>query len=137
MGNYVGRSYENVVTDLVALGIKYEQVDEASDTVNKGTVISQEPKEGTSFDIKTGKVILRVSSGPESSVVPDVTGLSESEAKAKIESNGFVYAAGSGDRSKGTASNTSPSAGESRAKGSTITVNYSSTTDSTSDQENQ
>ncbi|OJG67725.1 serine/threonine protein kinase [Enterococcus moraviensis] len=137
LGNYVGRSYENVVTDLVALGIKYEQVDEASDTVNKGTVISQEPKEGTSFDIKTGKVILRVSSGPESSVVPDVTGLSESEAKAKIESNGFVYAAGSGDRSKGTASNTSPSAGESRAKGSTITVNYSNTTDSTSDQENQ
>ncbi|MBM7687366.1 serine/threonine protein kinase [Enterococcus ureilyticus] len=136
LGNYVGRSYENVVTDLVALGIKYEQVDEASDTVSKGTVISQEPKEGATFDTKTGKVILRVSSGPKEVAVPDVTGLTQAEAKAKLESSGFTYAAGSGDVSKGTASSTSPSAGSMLAKGEPVTVNFSNATAPTNGENN-
>ncbi|OJG92413.1 serine/threonine protein kinase [Enterococcus silesiacus] len=136
LSNYVGRSYENVVTDLVALGIKYEQVDEASDTVAKGLVISQDPKEGASFDIKTGKVILRVSSGPGEVTVPDVTGLSQAEAKSKLEGSGFTYATGSGDASKGKAESTSPSAGGTLAKGATVTVNFSNATDPTSDGNN-
>ncbi|MEI5994160.1 Stk1 family PASTA domain-containing Ser/Thr kinase [Candidatus Enterococcus mansonii] len=125
LGNYEGRLYDNVVADLVALGIKYEQVDEASD-LEKGKVISQEPVAGSNFDIKKDKVILRVSKGPSNVSVPDVTGLSPSEAKAKIESSGLTFVSGSGDTSKGKVVSTSPSAGESVAKGGSVTVNFSS-----------
>lgn len=124
LDNYEGRSYNNVVADLVALGIKYEQVDEASDTVEEGVVISQEPKSGASFDTKSDKVILRVSSGRGNGTVPDVSGLTAAEAKAKIESSGFVYAIGSGDAVKGKAISTSPGSGGTLKKGETVTVNY-------------
>lgn len=132
LGNYEGRSYNNVVADLVALGIKYEQVDEASDTVEEGVVISQEPKSGASFDTKSDKVILRVSSGRGNGTVPDVSGLTAAEAKAKIESSGFVYVTGSGDEAKGKAISTSPGSGGTLKKGDSVTVNYEAASDENS-----
>lgn len=123
--NYVGYTYDNAVNALTAKGIKTARVDAASDTVEKGVVISQDPGAGASINKSSGTVTLTVSTGPESVKVPDIIGLSPSEAKAQIEAKGLVYAVGSGDKDKGTVISVSPGVGQSIAKGTTITVNFS------------
>lgn len=138
LGSYSGYSYDNAVNALSALGIggnQISRVDEASDSVEKGSVISQDPSAGASFDLKNGKITLRVSSGPGNISVPNVVGLSQSEAKSQIESAGLKYVTGSGDSSNGKAISMSPSAGDSVAKGTTVTVNFSSGSTSTSSTE--
>ena len=66
---------------------------------------------------------------PTSVTVPDVTGKSEQEAKAAIESVGLVYAKGDDVASdtipSGRAVSTDPAVGTGAAPGSTVTVQYS------------
>ncbi|WP_159624320.1 Stk1 family PASTA domain-containing Ser/Thr kinase [Actinomyces sp. zg296] len=66
---------------------------------------------------------------PTTVAVPDVTGKSEQEAKAAIESVGLVYAKGDGVASNtippGRAVSTDPAVGTGAAPGSTVTVQYS------------
>ena len=66
---------------------------------------------------------------PTSVAVPDVTGKSEQEAKAAIESAGLVYAKGDDVASdtipSGRAVSTDPAVGTGAAPGSTVTVQYS------------
>ncbi|MDA9471244.1 Stk1 family PASTA domain-containing Ser/Thr kinase [Enterococcus sp. 5H] len=134
LGSYVGYSYDNAVNALTALGIKANQisrVDESSDTVEKGAVISQDPGAGASFNLNSGKITLRVSTGPGNVTVPNVVNLSPTEAKSQIEGAGLKYVAGSGDTSKGKAVSMSPSAGDSVAKGTTVTVNFSNSSNPT------
>lgn len=134
LGSYAeSYTYDNAVNALTSLGIKQNQisrVDEASD-LPKGTVISQDPGAGATFDLKNGKITLKVSSGPSNVSVPNVIDLSQADAKAQIESSGLKYIQGSGDASKGKVISVSPSVGDSVAKGTSITVNFSSGTDST------
>lgn len=134
LGSYAeSYTYDNAVNALTSLGIKQNQisrVDEASD-LPKGTVISQDPGAGATFDLKNGKITLKVSSGPSNVSVPNVMDLSQADAKAQIESSGLKYIQGSGDASKGKVISVSPSVGDSVAKGTSITVNFSSGTDST------
>lgn len=134
IGSYAeSYTYDNAVNALTSLGIKQNQisrVDEASD-LPKGTVISQDPGAGATFDLKNGKITLKVSSGPSNVSVPNVMDLSQADAKAQIESSGLKYIQGSGDASKGKVISVSPSVGDSVAKGTSITVNFSSGTDST------
>ncbi|OJG26611.1 serine/threonine protein kinase [Enterococcus caccae] len=136
LGSYAENyTYDNAVNALTSLGIKQNQisrVDESSD-LPKGTVISQDPGAGATFDLKNGKITLKVSSGPSNVSVPNVIGLSPAEAKAQIESNGLKYIQGSGDASKGKVISVSPSVGDSVAKGTSVTVNFSSATDTTGD----
>ena len=58
-----------------------------SDTVPKGSVISQAPATGTLF--LGDPVVLVVSKGPQFVAVPDVFGKQDSEAKALLEGLGF------------------------------------------------
>jgi serine/threonine-protein kinase len=62
-----------------------------SDDVAVGVVISQEPKAGEKAKFGT-KIVLNISKGPEvkNISVPNIVGLSEAAAKAKIEGNGLV-----------------------------------------------
>lgn len=123
--NYVGYTYDNAVNALSAKGIKTARVDAASDTVAKGVVISQDPGAGASINKSNSTVTLTVSTGPESVKVPDVVGLSPSEAKAQIEAKGLVYAAGSGDTTNGKVTSVSPGVGQNIDKGKPVTVNFS------------
>ncbi|MGX7263569.1 Stk1 family PASTA domain-containing Ser/Thr kinase [Enterococcus crotali] len=139
LGSYAeSYTYENAVNALTNLGIKENQiskVDEASD-LPKGTVISQDPGAGATFDLKNGRITLKVSTGPSNVSVPSVLGLSQAEAKSQIESSGLKYVQGSGDAAKGTVSSISPSVGDSVAKGTSVTVNFTSATDSTGNENN-
>lgn len=136
LGSYAENyTYDNAVNALINLGIKENQisrVDEASD-LPKGTVISQDPGAGATFDLKNGKITLKVSTGPSNVSVPNLIGLSSAEAKAQIEGAGLKYVEGSGDTSKGKVTSISPSVGDSVAKGTSVTVNFSTTTDPTND----
>ncbi|WP_086315081.1 eukaryotic-like serine/threonine-protein kinase [Enterococcus sp. 7F3_DIV0205] len=139
LGSYAeSYTYDNAVNALVSLGIKENQisrVDEASD-LPKGTVISQDPGAGATFDLKNGKITLKVSTGPSNVSVPSILGLSSAEAKSQIEGSGLKYVQGSGDASKGKVISVSPSIGDSVAKGTSVTVNFSSATDSTGNENN-
>lgn len=139
LGSYAkDYTYENAVNALVALEIKENQisrVDEASE-LPKGIVISQDPGAGATFDLKNGKIILKVSTGQSDVTVPNVVGLSQADAKSQVESKGLKYVFGTGDDSKGKVTSTSPSAGESVPKGTSITVNFSSGTVPTNGENN-
>jgi eukaryotic-like serine/threonine-protein kinase len=61
---------------------------QASDTAPAGTVLSQDPKEGTSVAV-TQTVTLIVSTGPDSVTLPDLRGQSQNAATATIQELGL------------------------------------------------
>lgn len=66
--SYAGYSYENAVNALAQLGISDSQitrVDQASDTVEPGLVITQDPAPGGTVTPKNGQVTLYVSKGSD------------------------------------------------------------------------
>ena len=92
-----------------------------SDTVPKGSVISQAPATGTLF--QGDRVTLVVSKGPESVKVPDVFGKQERDAKSLLEGLGFAvkierYLGGP----FGTVTRQSIAAGTQAPRGTTITL---------------
>jgi len=92
-----------------------------SDTVPKGSVISQTPATGTLF--QGDRVTLVVSKGPEFVKVPDVFGKQERQAKSLLEGLGFAvkverYLGGP----FGTVTRQSIAAGAEAPRGTTITL---------------
>ena len=84
-------SGQDPVTAANTLGAKdlaVEPVDQPSDTVDEGKVISTDPPAGTSVP-KGSKVQLIISSGKEQVRVPNVVGLSKSDATTELQSAGF------------------------------------------------
>jgi eukaryotic-like serine/threonine-protein kinase len=90
MPSYVGKTYKEAELELLStLGLKKEQVqrteifyDEPADQI-----VQQTPASGESYDPKTVSVTLTVSKGRETFEMPNLIGLSEAEAKAKITLN--------------------------------------------------
>jgi eukaryotic-like serine/threonine-protein kinase len=90
MPSYVGKTYKEAELELLStLGLKKEQVqrteifyDEPADQI-----VQQTPASGESYDPKTVLVTLTVSKGRETFEMPNLIGLSEAEAKAKITLN--------------------------------------------------
>ncbi len=96
--NLVGADYVSVVTALNQQGLKVkEKVAKADDypEIDAGTVIKVTPSEGTRVSVNSSITIEYVSYD-ENEVklvpVPDVTGLSESDAKQVLTTSGFVVA---------------------------------------------
>lgn len=137
IGNYEGMNYTDAENALVALGISKSQIsrqDEQSDTVPNGAVIAQDKVAGSSFNVKNDKITLRVSKGSDSVTVPNVVGLSAADARAKLTQLGLGMAEkkeASSSFSEGQAIRSTPGANEKVAKGSTITVYFSSGAEST------
>jgi len=84
----VGESEDSATKLLKAWELKVKVEKANSDTVPEGTVISQEPKQGTSGH-RGDTVTITVSLGPELIEVPDVKGHSSAEATAILEARGF------------------------------------------------
>lgn len=85
--NVVGSSETEATTTLTALGFKVSKETENSDTVDEGYVISQSP-EALEKVASGSTIVLKISSGPAEKLVtvPDLRGMSESEAKDKLSS---------------------------------------------------
>ncbi len=86
--NLVGKTKESAESLLKENGFSTDTKEEPSDTVPKGSVISYtptKPKNGerVTLTVSSGKKITKV-------VVPNITGMSESEAKTLLETNGLI-----------------------------------------------
>ena len=96
-----------------------------SDDIEEGRVMKQTP-EAKSKAPKGSKVDLVISQGSKNANVPDVEGLSEEAARAKIEREGFVMVIGERKYSDTVAADCvisqSPTSGSSLEKGGKITV---------------
>jgi serine/threonine-protein kinase len=79
LSDVVGKSYEEAVATLSAQDLLVLKEIEVSSTVPAGTVISTDPPAGEQVGAKTTITVL-VSSGPELSLMPDVSGLSDQDA---------------------------------------------------------
>ena len=91
MPKVVGKTEEEAVTELEELGLLVDIPEENrvyDDKVEAGYVIEQSVKEKEEID--AGETInLKVSKGPKMSVVPDLTGKTEEEAKTLIKEAGL------------------------------------------------
>ena len=130
-----GMSESEATSTLQSAGFTVSTSTQASDSVAKGNVISQSPKSGSKA--QTGsKVTIVISSGSDSKSVPDLTGLSQSDAENQAESAGFNFSVTSTESSstvaKGYVIRQSPSAGKSAKSGTTIGVVVSSGPDTSS-----
>jgi serine/threonine-protein kinase len=130
-----GLAAADALAKIEALGLVAQQADVADETIAAGTVISwsipDQPTltEGDSV-VKGTTVAVNVSSGPAPRVIPDLTGKTLLEATAELTALGLVVAeapsASHPEIASGKISVQLPLAGESLAKGGTVTVTVSS-----------
>jgi eukaryotic-like serine/threonine-protein kinase len=87
----VGLEVGSAQNEVSELGWEVVVVDESSDTVAAGQVMRSDPAEGTK--LSEGSVLtLTVSSGPAPQPLPELTGLSLSDAEASLDDVGLVVA---------------------------------------------
>jgi eukaryotic-like serine/threonine-protein kinase len=92
----------------------------------EGIVVRQRPRPEQQVDEGT-RVLLEISKGPPPAAVPEVTGVTETEAKQRLNAAGFpvnVYDVPAGDP-KGTVLAQEPKAGEQAPRGSVVRINVS------------
>jgi len=114
----VVRKTKDQATAAITAAVKKGKVSKGySDSVAKGNIISSSPIAGASGYYKGDSVDLTVSKGPEKVTVPDVTGMSEDEAKKVLEDAGLkkgkVSKGYSDSVAKGNVISSSPIAGAS------------------------
>ena len=117
-----GKDATNAARQLSNLGLKVDATKQQnSDTVAKGRVISQSPRDGTAF--RGDPVTLVVSKGPVLVTVPDVVGQQLEQARGALEAQGFKVAVRRAlGGFFGTVRLQDPSGGSKVPKGSTVTL---------------
>jgi eukaryotic-like serine/threonine-protein kinase len=119
----VGATLEAATVKLQASRFKVGDVERAYSTEAAGTVIEQSPAEGK---LPIGSAVsLVVSKGPETLSLPDVTGMSPSEAKSTLRSAGFEVDLTTGYSDtveEGVVIGTTPPPGSAVAEGTPIEV---------------
>jgi beta-lactam-binding protein with PASTA domain len=126
--NVVGRTQAAASSLLTNAGFVPEVIQEASDTIPSGQVISQDPA-ATTQQNKGSVVTIKVSSGVAQVTVPSVAGGDLASASATLGAAGFKVTSSqqsSTTVSAGTVINTNPAAGTQMAKGSTVNIIVSS-----------
>ncbi|HUQ63737.1 MAG TPA: PASTA domain-containing protein [Acidimicrobiales bacterium] len=111
-----GKSFQEASAALEAVGLKAARADAFSDGVAEGTTISSSPKGGAQVD-RGSTVTVTVSKGQP--VVPSLGGLTEGEAKAKLEAVGLKVGGVYGP-SGGKVFLTTPGAGTKVKSGSSV-----------------
>jgi serine/threonine-protein kinase len=85
--SFVGKPADDAVKALEGAGFAVKTTQAFSDTVAKGSVISQDPSSGTAF--KGDRISLSVSRGPQLVDVPSVVGQQLGPARDRLEKLGF------------------------------------------------
>jgi beta-lactam-binding protein with PASTA domain/predicted Ser/Thr protein kinase len=88
--NEIGRSYSDALAELQSLGFAVRRQDVQSNEPAE-SVVNQSPDPNTAAP-KGSTVILKVSKGPSTTAVPDVTDLDQDTASATLSSAGFQVA---------------------------------------------
>lgn len=126
IGDYSQMTYEEARESLLQLGITLDQikrVDEFSETVETGEVISQDPVSGTGLTSKD-TITLKVSSGSEYATLNDLSGQDKTTAESTLTNLGLKYSEQqefSDEVEKDKVIRTDPGAGSIKL-GSTVTV---------------
>jgi eukaryotic-like serine/threonine-protein kinase len=110
--------------EITKAGLKYTVVDQPSATIAKDTVINTSPQNGNVVAAGT-LVKLFVSSGPKMVTVPDVKGMSQTDAENTLRNKGFQVNEQTDQNSTkpaGTVVKQSPDPGDSVKFGSTVTI---------------
>jgi eukaryotic-like serine/threonine-protein kinase len=84
----IGLSFETASSTLQGRGFAVARGPDVESNEPKGTVVDQSPDAGT-FQNPGTTITLRVSKGPTTSTVPDVTSQSQSDAQAQLRASGF------------------------------------------------
>ena len=123
-----GLTQEEAVKKIEEAKLKPEIIEEASDKVEKGKVISQETPKDTEID--AGETLkIHVSTGIEQVTVPEVTGRTQAEAKSALEAAGLkvsVTTAEDSSKENGKVIKQSIDAGSTVDKGTQITITVNS-----------
>lgn len=109
---------------LEAQGLKFTMLNEQNDSVAPGTVTDQDPKSGTSVD-SGSTVKLKVSGGIGQGEVPDVIGLTEVNARARLDQEKFnvsVLRQNDNTVAKDLVIKQDPGPREKRDRGATVTI---------------
>jgi eukaryotic-like serine/threonine-protein kinase len=120
----VGLTSKSARGRLDKAGLKGQERTQASDSVEKGRVISASPPEGQQVD-KGSAVTLIVSSGPQLAALPDVTGKSFDDATSQLQAAGFKTTRQdqvNQDKDPGTVLSQSPPGATKVAPGTTVTL---------------
>ena len=86
--NVIGSSFPSASSALQAKGFAVARGPDVESNEPAGTVVDQSPDGGT-FQLPGTTITLRVSKGPSTSAVPDVTSLSQDDAQAQLQASGF------------------------------------------------
>ncbi|MEK5236778.1 Stk1 family PASTA domain-containing Ser/Thr kinase [Paenibacillus sp. FSL L8-0470] len=87
------QTYDEAVKALIAEGVEEERIipaEEHNDNIPEGQVIRSEPAAGSDYDPETSSIKLYVSQGKDTVTMPDLTGSTQKQAKAKLEELGLV-----------------------------------------------
>jgi serine/threonine protein kinase len=124
VANYIGKDVNDVIKILTNAGVKYEIKPKASDTVNKDIILDQNPGDGVSIRPGGTTIILYVSAGQELITITDYSGQTYAQANASLSQLGFSVTTTYeySDFEKGIVIKTSPAAGQSLARGGSITL---------------
>ncbi|EPD31360.1 Stk1 family PASTA domain-containing Ser/Thr kinase [Gleimia europaea] len=122
----VGQTQEQAIATLKEAGLEFAIANtEANSEIPENSVISSDPEAGTIVDKGTTvKVVL--SSGPADTTVPDVSGLTQQQARDQLKQKGLqvsdVVTVDDPSQEKGRVIKTDPEAGATISEGESVTL---------------
>jgi serine/threonine-protein kinase len=120
--SYVGKSADQAINELTEGGFDVETVDQFSESVLAGAVITQVPSGGTPL-AKGTKITLTVSKGSQYVFIPNVFSLTEAKARAALSDLELkVVVKKIGVKKVKAVTNISPKVGTKVKRGSTVTI---------------
>ncbi|MFD8209888.1 Stk1 family PASTA domain-containing Ser/Thr kinase [Streptomyces sp. NPDC059695] len=122
--SFKGRTYDQAVQQLNAIGFMNVSKEEVDSNEPAGTVVDQTPQ-GPSNQPKDVQVVLKVSKGPQQTQVQipiDIAGKKFKDVKGQLEALGLTVVQAGSDKEDATVINSNPGAGAMINTGETVTV---------------
>ena len=122
VASYVGKSADQALNELTDAGFNIDSVDQFSESVLAGAVISQVPSGGAPLP-KGSKITLTISKGSQYVFIPNIFSLTESKARAALEDLELKVAVKRiGAKKVKAVTNIVPKVGAKVKRGSTVTI---------------
>ncbi|MGW4700151.1 Stk1 family PASTA domain-containing Ser/Thr kinase [Streptomyces sp. NPDC004285] len=122
--SFKGRTYDQAVQQLNAIGFMNVSKEDVDSNEPAGTVVDQTPQ-GPSNQPKDVQVVLKVSKGPQQTQVQipvDIAGKKFKDVKGQLEALGLTVVQAGSDKEDATVINSNPGAGAMINTGETVTV---------------
>ncbi|MHC5228531.1 Stk1 family PASTA domain-containing Ser/Thr kinase [Enterococcus sp. LJL99] len=132
LGNYAGYTADGAANALEALGISSDRIirKEETNDAEAGTVFSQTPAAGSSFNVTKDKITLYISKGTDKITIPSFEGKTVAQYKAELSSLGITGVISeqqeTSTKDKNQVTRISVNVGDKVAPNTAITIFYSS-----------